>query len=154
MSASSVILRGYKGGTLVTRGYSVGEEAAVVTPALRDVSGHGRPDRLSPRELAELHVAEALRNTPDPAKTPDSVTPSDVPDITTGVTVPAKQNVVRIDDYRNPPLDNIDAAIDSVNIRINALIKSKMAKDANDLLVLEQIAAADEELAITLLLLD
>lgn len=29
MSASSVILRGYKGGTLVTRGYSVGEE---VTP--------------------------------------------------------------------------------------------------------------------------
>lgn len=30
MSASSVILRGYKGGTLATRGYSLGEEAAPV----------------------------------------------------------------------------------------------------------------------------
>lgn len=124
----------------------------IATPALRDVSGHGRPDRLSPRELAELHVAEALRNTP--AKTPDSTRPADVPDITKSDTVPAKQNVVRIDDYRNPPLDGIDAAINSANIRINALIKSKLAKDAHDLLVLEQIAAAEEELAITLLLLD
>lgn len=39
MSASSVILRGFKGGTLVTRGYSVGDEVPPPTPVIDTPTG-------------------------------------------------------------------------------------------------------------------
>lgn len=152
MSASSVIFRGYAGGLIVTRGYAPGAPAVVTQVTSRDVSGHGRPDRgrLTPRELAELNVAEALRNAPEPIRTEDTRTPPDVPKIVTET----KQNVVNLDDYRSPSLDGMDAAIAAANKALSALLAANIAKEASERLLIQQMADMDEDLAITLLLLD
>ena len=75
MSASSVILRGYKGGTIVTRGYSLGEAAA----AQAGVDTYGgdnkrrkdenRRKRRFATELRELFSPQK-KNVADPQKEP------------------------------------------------------------------------------------
>lgn len=149
-----------QGGTKRRYGSFVGRAPFIPPPVTQvtspDVSGHGRPDRwergLSPRELAELNIAEAFRNTPEPAKTDDTRTPKDIPGVSR--TVPEEPKVVRLDDYRSPSLNTLDAAIKAANEAISALLDAKLAKDANEKLIIQQIADMEEELAITLLLLD
>ena len=99
-----------------------------------------------------LNIAEAFRNTPEPAKTDDTRTPKDIPGVSR--TVPEEPKVVRLDDYRSPSLNTLDAAIKAANEAISALLDAKLAKDANEKLIIQQIADMEEELAITLLLLD
>ena len=145
-----------QGGTKRRYGSFAGRAPFVPPPVTqvtsRDVSGHGRPDRrgLSPRELAELNVAEALRNAPEPAKTDDARTPPDVPKI-----IPEKRgNVVQIDDYRSPTLDRMDAAIAKADAALSAILAAQRARETIEALMIQQSADMDEELAVTLLLLD
>ena len=151
-----------QGGTKRRYGSFAGRTPFIPPPVTQvtstDVSGHGRPDRregrgLTPRELAELNVAEALRNTPEPKQSPDTRKP----------VIPGKQTeiapdpvVVRIDDYRTPPLDNVDAAIEKAENTLSAIAATLAA--IQEAPVMRQIAAfdaaLDDELAITLLMMD
>lgn len=80
MSASSVILRGYKGGTLVTRGYSVGEAVAPVvdtpTGGWVDPPGWRRRKPEHEPEVKRKIIARkiiTLKPATEPEKKPDTV---------------------------------------------------------------------------------
>ena len=147
-----------QGGTKRRYGSFAGRTPFIPPPVTQvtstDVSGHGRPDRrqrpgLTPRELAELNVAEALRNTPEPRKTPDTVVP-EIPAKPTE-TVPERV-VINIDDYRSPSTENLDAAIQKAENTLSAITLAAIQEAP----VMQQIAAfvLDDELAITLLMMD
>ena len=143
-----------QGGTKRRYGSFAGRVPFVPPPVTQvtstDVSGHGRPDRrLSPRELAELNVAEALRNTPEPKQSPDTRKPAIPPAEIVKTPDPV---VVRIDDYRNPPLDNVDAAIAKAENTLSAIALAAIQEAP----AMQSIAAfvLDDELAITLLMMD
>ena len=128
---------------VITDGYGIGAPAAVVASTLRDVSGHGEPSSLSPRERALLNVEEAFRNTK--VETP---------------------KVVRLDDYRPPPLleapsfealeapsfEAMDGGITKLQYDLAILIAG--VKKMQDMQMILQMNEIEEELAATLLLLD
>ena len=147
-----------QGGTKRRYGSFAGRTPFIPPPVTQvtstDVSGHGRPDRrqrrgLTPRELAELNVAEALRNTPEPRKTPDTVVP-EIPAKPTE-TVPERV-VINIDDYRSPSMENVDAAIQKAENAMAALLEASLAEPP--IIHVVSDAALDDELAITLLMMD
>lgn len=126
---------------VITDGYGIGAPAAVVASTLRDVSGHGEPSSLSPRERALLNVEEAFRNTKVEAP-----------------------NVVRLDDYRPPPespsfeaieapsFEAMDGGITKLQYDLAALIAG--VKKMQDMQMILQMNEIEEELAATLLLLE
>lgn len=74
MSASSVILRGYKGGTIVTRGYSLGEEAVAVA-----VGGGKAVWRYEERELYEPEPRKERLRIVKKQSPQKKTTPLDIP---------------------------------------------------------------------------
>lgn len=129
---------------VITDGYGIGAPAAVVASTLRDVSGHGEPSSLSPRERALLNVEEAFRNTKVEAP-----------------------KVVRLDDYRPlpeapsfeafealeaPSFEAMDGGITKLQYDLAALIAG--VKKMQDMQMILQMNEIEEELAATLLLLE
>ena len=117
----------------------------------RDVSGHGRPDRrLSVKELAELHVEEAFRNTVEPL--PKTEISKDSGTVRPPPQTPPAVKVVNLEDYRSPSFGRMDDGIGKLQKKIDELrlLMDKVQQPA------EVVIAGDpeEELAITLLLLD
>ena len=142
---SSLIRRGYgsSAALVITRGF--GSAASVAAQTLRDVSGHGEPSSLSPRERALLHVEEAFRNTKVEAP-----------------------KVVRLDDYRplEPPLpvkapsfeapsfEAMDGGIAKLQDDLAVLLAGMIEKDMRDMQAIAYMNDLEEELAATLLLLE
>ena len=126
---------------------TIGDSAAAVASTLRDVSGHGEPSALSPRERALLNVEEAFRNTTEKVERP---------------------KVVRLDDYRPfepPPFSPLEApsfedpsfeAMDGgiAKLQDNLAILLAGVKEMQDMQTILQMNEMEEELAATLLLLE
>ena len=149
---SSLIRRGYgsSAALVITRGF--GSAASVAAQTLRDVSGHGEPSSLSPRERALLNVEEAFRST-TPASAPAPANEKPV----------EKPNVVRLDDYRplepllpvkSPSFEAMDGGIAKLQDDLAVLLAGMIEKDMRDMQAIAYMNDLEEELAATLLLLE
>ena len=107
MTASSVILRGFKGGTIVTRGYSPGE---AVIPAQAGIDTFGADNRRRQSERRKkLRMAADLREMFFPRSVPPESQSADRPQNVSATVIPISRELPYIPNYVTEPerLSNI-----------------------------------------------